>query len=78
VVSATLSHVLPVAHLSPQPPQFASSEEMFTHAPLQQRSAAVAPHDAPSARGMATHMWSTQSTSWHALAAVQSSAVTHS
>jgi hypothetical protein len=56
VVTATLSHVLPVAHVSPQPPQLASSEEMLTHVPPQQRSASVVPHDAPSARAVAMHM----------------------
>jgi hypothetical protein len=53
-VDATLSHVKPVAHLSPHPPQLCSSDEISTHEPEQHREPPDVPHDAPSARFVAT------------------------
>jgi hypothetical protein len=55
-VTETLSQVRPVAHFCPQPPQFASSDEMLTQAPLQQRCASEVPHEAPSARFVVEHL----------------------
>jgi hypothetical protein len=49
VVSETLSQVKPATHLSPQPPQLLTSEEISTHAPAQQRELAEVPHFVPSA-----------------------------
>jgi hypothetical protein len=54
VVSETLSHVKPAAHLSPQPPQLCSSDEISAHAPPQQRAPAAVPHLLPSAFFVAT------------------------
>lgn len=71
-MSATLSHVRPAAHAWPHPPQFASSLAMSTQLPLQQRSAAFGPHDAPFGRIAVTHALSTQSTVRHGLVFSQS------
>lgn len=49
---------------------------MSTHVPLQQRSAAFAPHDAPFDRIAVTHALSTQSTVRHGLVFSQSAAAT--
>jgi hypothetical protein len=41
----------PAPHARPQPPQFEELMVVLIHTPLQQRSAAVDPHCAPSGRG---------------------------
>jgi hypothetical protein len=53
-VFSTVWQLSPLAHSAPHPPQFASSLEMSTHAPPQQRSAGTTPQEAPSAIGAAT------------------------
>jgi hypothetical protein len=51
---------------------------MLTHVPLQQRCAAVVPHDAPLARVVCTHLLSTHVAVRHELEGVQSLSITHS